>query len=323
MQKFYSLLFRLFLRNILSTAVFSAAISPLVATSIEWLLTGAVSWVMIITSSLVGFIVSLIIGRIIANFQQTIRQQNKELKQLAQELQDANQQLQNNNHELDAFAHTVAHDLKNPIAAIVGYSEMLLEYRQKLSEEQIEHHLQAVARSGGRMKNIINALLLLANVRQENEVNLAPLNMAEIVQEVEDRLQYLIEEQNGQIEKAENWPPAVGYAPWIEEVWVNYLSNGLKYGGRPPHLTIGATLNGSFVHFWVKDNGPGLTAEQQTQLFAEFTRLNQAQVEGHGLGLSIVKRIVEKCGGKVWVESEGVPGRGSTFYFALPIPPTS
>lgn len=323
MQKFYSLLFRLFLRNNLSTAVFSAVLSPLIATSIEWLLTGAVSWVMIITSSLVGFIVALIIGRIIANFQQTIRQQNKELKQLTQELQTANKQLQHNNYELDAFAHTVAHDLKNPIAAIVGYSEMLLEYREKLSEEQIEHHLQAVARSGGRMKNIINALLLLASVRQMSEVQLAPLNMGQIVQEVEDRLQYLINEQQGEILKAEVWPPAVGYAPWIEEVWVNYVSNGLKYGGRPPHLTLGATPNGSFVHFWVKDNGNGLTAEQQAQLFTEFTRVNQAQVEGHGLGLSIVKRIVEKCGGKVWVESEGVPGRGSTFYFALPLPPTS
>lgn len=72
------------------------------------------------------------------------------------------------------------------------------------------------------------------------------------------------------------------------------------------------------VRFWVRDNGPGLTPDQQAQLFTPFERLHQARAEGHGLGLSIVKRIVEKLGGEVGVESDGVPGQGSTFYFTLP-----
>jgi signal transduction histidine kinase len=109
-------------------------------------------------------------------------------------------------------------------------------------------------------------------------------------------------------------------------VWVNYVSNALKYGGRPPHLEFGGELlpivsNSNVItsrpaRFWVKDNGPGLTPEEQARLFTPFERLSQVKVSGHGLGLSIVKRIVEKLGGTVGVESAA--GHGSTFYFTLP-----
>jgi two-component system sensor histidine kinase/response regulator len=115
------------------------------------------------------------------------------------------------------------------------------------------------------------------------------------------------------------WPAAIGFAPWIEEVWVNYLSNGLKYGGQPPHLELGATRQeDGMIRFWVKDNGPGLIPESQAKLFTEFTQLEPDRVDGYGLGLSIVRRIVEKLGGQVGVESDGVPGRGSIFSFTLP-----
>jgi signal transduction histidine kinase len=112
------------------------------------------------------------------------------------------------------------------------------------------------------------------------------------------------------------WPPTLGYAPWVEEVWVNYLSNALKYGGEPPVIAVGATPDGDVVRYWCRDNGPGLTAEEQTQLFTQFTRLHEVRAEGHGLGLSIVRRIVEKLGGEVGVENN--EEMGSTFWFTLP-----
>jgi signal transduction histidine kinase len=119
------------------------------------------------------------------------------------------------------------------------------------------------------------------------------------------------------------WPKALGYAPWIEEVWVNYLSNAIKYGGRPPRVELGAAVQAGgstppTVRFWSQDDGPGLTPEEQARLFVPFTRLAQGKAKGHGLGLSIVRRIVEKLGGEVGVESEGVPGQGSLFFFTLP-----
>jgi two-component system, sensor histidine kinase and response regulator len=102
-------------------------------------------------------------------------------------------------------------------------------------------------------------------------------------------------------------------------VWINYLSNGCKYGGQPPELELGADvlLDGQ-VRFWVQDNGRGLAAEEQARLFVPFTRLEQARAKGYGLGLSVVRRIIEKLGGQVGVESAGIPGQGSKFYFILP-----
>jgi signal transduction histidine kinase len=111
----------------------------------------------------------------------------------------------------------------------------------------------------------------------------------------------------------------MGYAQWVEEVWANYISNAIKYGGTPPRIELGAEQqpDGS-VRYWVHDNGVGLSQEAITQLFTAFTRLDKVRATGHGLGLSIVKRIVEKLNGTVDIQSEGAPGQGSIFSFTLP-----
>ncbi len=141
--------------------------------------------------------------------------------------------------------------------------------------------------------------------------------MADVVEQAQRRLRLMIAEYQGEIILPETWPVSLGHAPWIEEVWTNYLSNGLKYGGQPPRLELGATpqLDG-MIRFWARDNGPGLTLEAQATLFAEFTRLDKVRAKGHGLGLSIVRRIMDKLGGQVGVESK--IGQGSVFYFTLP-----
>ncbi|MCL4296426.1 MAG: hybrid sensor histidine kinase/response regulator [Anaerolineae bacterium] len=222
--------------------------------------------------------------------------------------------------ELDAFAHTVAHDLKNPLGVTMNYAAFLQKFLDKLSPEDLKNRLDIIVRSGQKMNNIINELLLLASVRTE-EIDLQPLEMAEIVAEVQARLAYMIEEYQAEIVvPAESaWPTAWGYGPWIEEVWTNYVSNAMKYGGQPPCVELGGTvMAGGRVKFWVRDNGRGLTPAEQKELFIPFARLNQAHLEGHGLGLSIVQRIVEKLGGTVAVESTGTQGEGSIFSFTLP-----
>jgi signal transduction histidine kinase len=101
-------------------------------------------------------------------------------------------------------------------------------------------------------------------------------------------------------------------------VWSNYIINALKYGGKPPRLEFGSDpLPGEMVRFWLKDNGDGISPENQQQLFTPFERLGKIYARGEGLGLSIVKRIVENLGGEVGVESQGLPGEGSTFSFTL------
>ncbi len=236
---------------------------------------------------------------------------------LVEALRQRTAELEARNEELDAFAHTVAHDLKTPLTFILGYADVLKEDFALLPVEELGRYLQAIVRSGRRMKNIIGELLLFAEVRMV-EVGTGPLDMASIVAGAQEQLAHIIEECQAEIILPETWPVAVGYAPWVEEVWVNYLSNGIKYGGQPPRVELGATVQAdSVVHFWVRDNGPGIPLEAQSRLFTPFTRLDQVRTEGYGLGLSIARRIVEKLGGRVEVESE--VGEGSTFAFVLPI----
>jgi len=225
-------------------------------------------------------------------------------------------QLEAQNAELDAYAHSVAHDLKSPLTVLIGYSDYL-NSEEEFTQEDIRTIIKQIGAASYKQLNIVNELLLLSSVRTLDEVALDQLDMGRIVWEAEKRLAHLIERSGAVVTHPEKWPKAVGYGAWIEEVWANYMSNALKYGGVPPQVELGAeALPDGMVRFWVKDNGGGLSEEQQTALFKEFERLGQKRVDGHGLGLSVVKRIVEKLGGEVGVESK--IGEGCKFYFTLP-----
>ena len=242
-----------------------------------------------------------------------------ELKKAQEALRQYAAELEARNEELDAFAHTVAHDLKNPLQHLVGYAELLVDDFKALPTEVREEALSTIVATADQMNNIIGELLLLSEVRQ-GEIATETLDMSAIVTAAQERLRYLIDRHDAEVITPETWPAASGHAAWIEEVWSNYLSNAIKYGGAPPRVQLGATPQpDDTVRFWVRDNGQGLTAEEQARLFTPFTRLHQVKAEGHGLGLSIVRRIMDKLEGEVGVESE--PGEGSTFFFTLPAAP--
>jgi two-component system sensor histidine kinase/response regulator len=233
-----------------------------------------------------------------------------------QALREYASELEARNQELDAFAHTVAHDLKGPLSTGIGICSLLHDNWPELSAEQIDQLLQNIVRVTRKMDNIVEELLLLASVRKE-EVEVTQIDMGAIVAGAQERLAHMITKHEVEVIVPDTWPPASGYGPWIEEVWTNYLSNAIRYGGRPPRVELGASPEPDHrVRFWVRDNGAGLTPEEQSRLFTPFSRLEQVRVKGHGLGLSIVRRIVEKLGGEVGVESE--VGQGSVFSFTLP-----
>jgi len=236
---------------------------------------------------------------------------------LVEELRQQTANLQARNEELDAYSRTVAHDLKNPLHLMLGYAEALEEGDAAVSSEDRQQVVRSMIRIGNKMNSIVDGLLLLAGVR-DARVELHVLDMASIVTEVRQRLARTIWESKAQITAPDEWLPALGYTPWVEEVWLNYLSNALKYGGQTPRIELGSTLMAGQVRFWVRDYGRGIAAEDQVRLFIPFTRLAQVHATGYGLGLSIVRRIVDKLGGQVGVESDGVPGHGSLFYFTLP-----
>ncbi len=219
--------------------------------------------------------------------------------------------------DLDAFSHTVAHDLKNMLSAIVTASGLIKSGLGEMPEEDILQINEIINQAATKTIHITKELLTLASVRQQ-EIRPEPMNMKKIVEDSLKRLNSLIQGKNAKIVLPERWPVVLGYEAWIEEIWINYISNALKYGGIPPEFEIGSSiLADERVKYWIKDNGKGLAESEMAVLFNKFTRLDSLRVEGHGLGLSIVKRIVEKLNGEVGVESENIPGKGSTFYFIL------
>ncbi len=233
------------------------------------------------------------------------------------EMRRLNAELKAHNEELDAFAYTVAHDIKHQLAITIGYAELLDMDHRTLPPHQLAQYLHEITTSGQKLNRIVGDLLLLARVRKVEEVNLDPLDMGNVVKEAKTRVADMVDFYKVQFTEPSRWPTAMGHATWIEEVWFNYITNGIKYGGKPPRLTLGAALQkDGMMRFWVHDNGEGISEARQERLFTPFERLSQSRGEGHGLGLSIVRRIVNKLGGSVGVESQ--PDQGSTFYFTLP-----
>ena len=298
----------------------AAVITPIatgIAIALEWLIERNVSSTTFIITIPLSFGLTYVITKIMLYYQDLIDEKNNLLQFMTRDLRHANRIMAAQNADLDAFAHTVAHELKTPIGVVLGYSHLLGKQEYLHDPEKIQEVAAHITDTSLKMNNIIQEILLLSNLREEHEIQAQPLDMEQIVAEALHRLDNLILQNEAKIKKPDDWPTAHGYAPWIEEVWSNYISNALKYGGSAPEIELGAEpLADGQIRFWVRDSGPGMTEDEQRQVFSQFTRFEKTKAAGHGLGLSITQRIIEKLGGKVGVESR--PQDGSTFYFTLP-----
>lgn len=239
----------------------------------------------------------------------------RDLQRTDESLREYSATLETRNTELDAYAHSVAHDLKNPLTTIITVADAISDIGD-LSEREKREFLDEIRLTAFEMDGIIDNLLLLSEVRKV-EAPRHELDMSDIVDRIRRRMKFEASKRHALIAVPRTWPAAIGYAPWVEEVWANYISNALKYGGKPPELQLGAEPGpDGAIRFWVQDNGPGISPEARRNLFMPFSRLGNVQEPGHGLGLSIVRRIVENLGGQVGVES--TLGCGARFYFDLP-----
>ena len=243
------------------------------------------------------------------------------------QLQEQKIFLEKANQKADFFAQAVAHDLKNSVNLILGFSSLALEDLKlmDLQEQPIANFLTKIEDAGKKMIGSIDSLLLLSKISskfsQQKAIDYEVLDMGKIVSEViNHRLASTFMQNKVQIDMPEEWYSVKSYRPWVEEVWLNYLSNAVKYGGTPPQLQLGSEKHRDsdercWVCYWVQDNGNGLRPEQQVKLFEPFIRLDKNRAEGHGLGLAIVKEIIQQLDGKFGVESTN--GSGSRFYFCL------
>ena len=219
--------------------------------------------------------------------------------------------------DLDSFAHTVAHDLRNSLSSIFSASEIMEEIIRQNDKNLLFELSNMINHSANKSIQITQELLMLATT-DKTQVERTPLEMSTIFSDAKKQLSEQIQKTDATIKEPTDWPVALGYAPWIEEVWTNYLSNAIKYGGTPPVIEVGAdVLKNGNITFWIKDNGQGLTADEQRRLFKNFVRLNPNKADGYGLGLTIAKKIIEKLGVYVGVESTG-DGNGSKLKFTLP-----
>ena len=219
-------------------------------------------------------------------------------------------------HDLNAFAQNVAHDLKSPLSGLTGLLNML----QEADPNTPAYHdlVRSLHGQVDKMQIIIDELLLMARLK-DSEVTRETVDMKPIVLNVLHRFEREIQTLEAHVE-LQDLPDALGRAPWLEEVWANLISNALKYGGKRPHLQIGGSADPRhLIRYWVKDHGPGLPPSAHKRIFRPQVRLARTRhLEGEGLGLSIVKRIVEKLGGEVGAENR--PEGGACFFFYLPDP---
>ena len=199
---------------------------------------------------------------------------------------------------------------------VEGYADQLHDYWDDFDEVSRKNYLKAIRRNSNKIAAIVDELLSFSSLSQA-EIDMQPLNMGNIVNQATNRVGPWIHGFDGQIQTPDEWPIALGHPSWVEEVWVNYISNAMKYGGSKTDINLGYTvLPNQSIQFWVQDFGEGLSNDEQEIVFNKHTRFRKKDQEGHGLGLSIVKRIIEKLQGEVGVSSK--LGEGARFYFTLP-----
>ncbi|WP_303924747.1 histidine kinase N-terminal 7TM domain-containing protein [Draconibacterium sediminis] len=249
----------------------------------------------------------------------SIRRTKNQLTKKNNLLKEQNRRNEKLIDDLDAYAHTLAHDLKNPLSVIFSSSDIILAAAEEGDMETIKEFSAVIKESSAKTISVTNELLKMATAGHE-DVETAPIEMEQVYTAALAQITDNILDYKASIEVENSWINAQAYAPWIEEIWINLLSNAMKYGGVPPHIKVGCELSGQgMVKYWVKDNGDGIPKDQHLNVFRKHTRLQPDKAGGYGLGLSIVKRIIEKLGGKVGVESTGEKGGGSLFYFKLPV----
>lgn len=239
-------------------------------------------------------------------------------KEHKKEIEKYAEKLEIKNKDLDSYNHTVAHDLKTPLSGIIGLVDIIQGELEGViaPNSELEDYLNVLRESSLKMISIIEELLVLASVSKLEDINISQLDMDIIVSSVLERLKHQISDSKAKIKICNDWEPSMGYAPWIEEVWANYLSNAIKYGGCPPIIELGCAELNNEVKYWIKDNGEGIDSNICKELFTEFTNITPKKENSHGLGLSIVNKIITKLNGECGCEQKD--SLGSIFYFTLP-----
>lgn len=232
-------------------------------------------------------------------------------------LHQKERELQEKNAELERFTYTISHDLKSPLVTVKTFLGYLKEDLGNSEGERVEQDMGYIHGAADKMAQLLDELLEMSRIGRVVNPPVR-VELGELAQEALNLVAGRISEGGVQVQVDNQAVVLIGDRPRLVEIWQNLVENAVKFvGNQPsPRIEIGADRRGQETLFYVRDNGLGIDTRFQERVFNLFEKLDP-RIEGAGLGLAMVKRIVELYGGKIWLESKGL-GKGSCFWFTLP-----
>lgn len=248
---------------------------------------------------------------------QQIRELNQQLEEANKIIVNLNIELKQKNEELEAFIYSISHDLRSPLTGVGGFASLLLK---TINSEDKESRIYATKIRDNTviMNNMITNLLELSRIGRTEEKKEA-VDMNSILEKIKQIFFFQMEKKNIKFVVKEPVFPVYANPDRIIQIMVNLVSNAVKFNKteREAFVEIGMEkTNDNIAKIYVKDNGIGINKEFHSKIFQMYSRVKDVEVEGSGIGLAIVKKIVENYGGKIWIESE--KDKGTTFFFTIP-----
>lgn len=238
-------------------------------------------------------------------------------KDLEERVAERTAELFQANRELEGFVYTASHDLKAPVVSLNGIASLLMKHYGQTLDERGRRYIERILWNAGFMEELISDLLALARLGK-NEARAEAFESEGAVREILVQCESAIQKRGVAVTLRSPLPRITFDPTHFKQIFLNLIGNAVKFmGNQPePRIEIGGEESDGWIEFYVRDNGIGIEAEHQEKIFTVFQRLKEVEVDGTGVGLAIVKKVIDLAGGTIWIESKR--GEGATFRFRLP-----